>query len=116
MHRITRLMEAPMDCVWSRKRMRMEIVVLCAFLRALPQQAKAEMPQPSFAWRDELLAAPYGPDQIPGDLTLELLRQDFESLEYNRSVIKTPLTIGERSFDHGLGTHANSHIRIHSSL
>jgi alpha-galactosidase len=46
--------------------------------------------------------------------TLTLLRQDYENLEIDRSVIQTPLTIGDRKFAHGLGTHSVSRIRIRS--
>src|SRR5690606_27316391 len=45
---------------------------------------------------------------------LQLVRQDFERLERNRSVIGTPLTIGGRRFAHGLGTHSIGHIAIAS--
>ncbi len=45
---------------------------------------------------------------------LEVIRQDWRTLQTNMSVSETPLRIGERSFDHGLGTHAVSHIRVHS--
>jgi alpha-galactosidase len=46
--------------------------------------------------------------------SLTLLRQDYETLEINRSVIKTPLAIGQRKFEHGLGTHSVSRIRLRS--
>ena len=46
--------------------------------------------------------------------SLSLLRQDFEKLEINRSVIKTPLRIGQRKFAHGLGTHSISRLCIRS--
>jgi alpha-galactosidase len=46
--------------------------------------------------------------------SLTLLRQDYERLEINKSVIATPLTIGQRHFKHGLGTHSVSRIRIES--
>jgi alpha-galactosidase len=45
--------------------------------------------------------------------TIQVLRQDFEHLEANRSVIKTPLQIGNRRFEHGLGTHSVSRLRVH---
>ncbi len=64
------------------------------------------------SWQDRVLAVPYpGPERRA---LLELVRQDFETLEFNRSVIRTPLTIGKRRFEHGLGTHSVSLIRIHS--
>ena len=46
--------------------------------------------------------------------SLSLLRQDFEKLEINRSVIRTPLKIGERKFEHGLGTHSISRLCVRS--
>lgn len=54
-----------------------------------------------------LTAATGGPNP-----TLTLLRQDYEKLEIDKSVIQTPLTIGDRKFEHGLGTHSISRIRI----
>ena len=44
--------------------------------------------------------------------SIELLRQDYERLERNQSVLKTPLRIGSERFSRGLGTHATSHIRV----
>ena len=46
--------------------------------------------------------------------TLTLRRQDAEQLEVGKSILKTPLTIGTRKFEHGLGTHATSRIVIRS--
>ena len=43
---------------------------------------------------------------------LQLIRQDFVNLEFNQSCLQTPLKIGSRSFEKGLGTHANSEILI----
>jgi len=40
------------------------------------------------------------------------VRQDFEKLERRRSVIRTPMVIGQRRFRRGLGTHSVSHIRV----
>ena len=45
---------------------------------------------------------------------LELLRQDYEELEVNQSILRTPLAIGGREFERGIGTHSVSRIRIHS--
>ena len=50
---------------------------------------------------------------LPGP-SLALLRQDFETLQINRSVIKMPLKIGQRKFEHGLGTHSVSRICVRS--
>ena len=46
--------------------------------------------------------------------SLTLLYQDFEKLEFGKSILKTPLRIGDRKFEHGLGTHANSRICVRS--
>lgn len=43
---------------------------------------------------------------------LVVRRQDFGKLGINESVMGTPLKIGQRHFEHGLGTHANSEIVV----
>jgi alpha-galactosidase len=63
-------------------------------------------------WQDRLLAVPYAVASHPDHLMLELVRQDYEALERNRSILKTPLVIGSRTFQRGLGTHAVSRIRL----
>jgi len=45
-----------------------------------------------------------------------LLRQDYETLQKNRSVIGTPLRIGSSAYRSGLGTHSFSRIRITSPV
>lgn len=68
-------------------------------------------------WADRLLDVPYAPvdkTSPPQGPILHLVQQDVEELEINQSVIRTPLTIGNRRFDRGLGTHSNGHIRITS--
>jgi alpha-galactosidase len=69
------------------------------------------MSQPN-GWTDRVLAFPYAAVKPSGRPMLQLLRQDFEELERNRSVIKTPMKVGSRSFAHGLGTHSVGHIRV----
>jgi alpha-galactosidase len=69
-------------------------------------------------WVEEILEIPYPPhaaDARPAPSigpTLELLRQDFEQLQVDQSVIETPMTIGSRRFERGLGTHSVGHIRV----
>jgi len=66
-------------------------------------------------WQDGLLKVPFTTSEPGQDgPMLQLIRQDYENLEFNQSVIKTPMTIGNRNFQRGLGTHSVSHIRIHS--
>lgn len=75
--------------------------------------------RPAFAgdaarrWLDRVTALP-ADAAVPAEPRLELLRQDHERLEVNRSVVKTPLRIGTKSFQHGLGTHSISVIRLTS--
>ena len=42
-----------------------------------------------------------------------LRRQDHSSLGFGQSCIETPIKLGQRKFNHGLGTHANSEIVLH---
>jgi len=62
-------------------------------------------------WPDRVLSFPYSKSVVQQP-TLQVIRQDHEKLEFNRSVIKTPLKIGTWPFAHGLGTHAISHLRV----
>lgn len=50
------------------------------------------------------------PTVFVGDLVPTEARQDYGSLGIDRSVMGKPLQIGERRFQRGLGTHANSRI------
>ena len=45
-----------------------------------------------------------------GRVELEVLQQDHSVLNFGRSCIETPITIGKQPFEHGLGTHAASGI------
>lgn len=63
-------------------------------------------------WVDHVFSFPYA--SKPTTPGLRLMRQDFYDLTFNRSVVGGPLTIGARRFDHGIGTHAVSRIRVES--
>lgn len=43
---------------------------------------------------------------------IDVLRQDHNVLNFGRSCMETPITIGEQVFAHGLGTHANSELLV----
>ena len=64
------------------------------------------------AWRDDVVAVRVLPDAPATRPVLHLTRQDHEKLERRRSVICTPLRIGDRDFSRGLGTHSVSHIQV----
>ncbi len=68
-------------------------------------------------WIDRLCDVPYVATNLPEHATapsLQLVRQDYERLERNQSVIRTPLMIGTNRFPRGLGTHSFSEIRVTS--
>lgn len=52
------------------------------------------------------------PAEDRAGLGLTVRRQDHSVLRINRSCIETPLRIGDRAFERGLGTHANSEIAV----
>lgn len=84
---------------------------------------------PIDAPQDELMASPAEIRQVldwvdlaftgtrrPGPepaVRVELKRQDHSVLQFGRSCIETPIKLGSRQFQHGLGTHANSEIILH---
>ena len=65
-------------------------------------------------WQDTILNMPYKESKAENTPILYLIQQDYEELEINKSVIKTPMRIGSQSFQRGLGTHSVSHIRLYS--
>jgi hypothetical protein len=68
-------------------------------------------------WIDRVLDVPYVATNLPEDApapSLQLVRQNYERLERNQSVIRTPMTIGTKRFTRGLGTHSFSQIRVTS--
>ncbi len=66
------------------------------------------------AWQDRVLDVPYTPPRDAEKPALTLIRQDYEEIEVDRNIGKSPMKIGERAFEHGIGTHAVSHIRLRS--
>jgi alpha-galactosidase len=63
------------------------------------------------AWTASAFAGAPPPPARRGP-ALAVRRQDFGQLGINQSVMGTPLKIGRRQFEHGLGTHANSEIAV----
>jgi len=85
-------------------------VVILPFVTG-PVRAADGGPAP---WADKLLSVPYSSTSPPDQATLQLLYQDFERLGLGTTCMGGPMTIGTHQFKHGLGTHANSRIRIFS--
>lgn len=60
-------------------------------------------------------AATFGQKSLaePPALGLEIIRQDHGTFEKNRSCVKTaPIKLGDKTYEHGLGTHSTSVIRV----
>ena len=53
------------------------------------------------------------PGGYESEVHVELRRQDHNSLGFGMSCMETPIKLGQRKFNHGLGTHANSEIVLH---
>lgn len=83
---------------------------LAIWLGMLAAWGHAEQP-----WIERIVTVPYPPKEPAGPLTLLLLRQDYEQLQTGRSVLDTPLVIGRKRYEHGLGTHSVGHIRLRSA-
>jgi alpha-galactosidase len=47
-----------------------------------------------------------------GRIDIAVRRQDHSTLHFGRSCMDTPVRIGQRQFQHGLGTHANSELAV----
>jgi alpha-galactosidase len=65
-------------------------------------------------WVDRVLKVPYAHASPPDQPRLQLLYQDYERLGLGTTCMGGPMTIGSRPFKRGLGTHANSRIRVFS--
>jgi len=51
--------------------------------------------------------------ETPQGAGLEVRRQDHGHFRLGRSVLDTPLRLGEKQYEHGLGTHSVSEIVVH---
>lgn len=69
----------------------------------------------SQVWRDGVLRPIETAPDIVAPTTLALIQQDFERLELCQSVVRTPMRLGEVVYEHGLGTHSVSQLRIVSA-
>ena len=80
-----------------------------------PQDAIMASPEEVQAMQDWVSAAFTG-RELPGSadsVSVELRRQDYGRLGFGQSCVGTSIKIGPRSFEHGLGTHANSEIVLY---
>jgi alpha-galactosidase len=72
-------------------------------------------------WQQKMLAVPYAAPKpvVKAKQTkpvVRLVKQDFERLEVNQSIMRTPLKIGTKDFEHGLGSHSKSEILVNSPI
>ena len=69
---------------------------------------------------ERMLTVPYPKTPLPDRPVLQVIRQDFAErqsggkVSLGKSFLGTPLRIGSRTFEHGLGSFALSHFRIWS--
>jgi alpha-galactosidase len=75
------------------------------------EAASTVLVQPMLDWAHESFAGGPRPERLP-HIPLAVKRQDFSVLNFGRSSMETPIAIGARPFEHGLGTHANSEIEV----
>ena len=92
------------------------VLVLCAFLfaqsaaRAEAVSAGPDERAAVAAWAADVFGDPALDSSTAAPVELQLKRQDFSELHFRMSCVDTPLRIGDRGFERGLGTHANSEI------
>ncbi len=86
--------------------------ILTASLVVIAAQAAVSIGSAAETWQDRILDMPYSPPRPCQEPTLLLLRQDHEKLQVNLNIGTSPLRIGRRTFEYGIGTHAVSHIRL----
>lgn len=101
-------------------------ILLAVAAAAMARAAGAENDIPAAAVADAVMAdagevaqlgrwvsqsfAHVDPEARAGRIQLDVRRQDHNVLRLGQSCMETPLRIGGQSFEHGLGTHANSEI------
>ena len=54
-------------------------------------------------------------ERDPRGVFVRCLRQGWGQLRYGRSIVNEPLKLADQVFEHGLGTHADSDIRIRAN-
>jgi alpha-galactosidase len=74
-----------------------------------PVMASAPEVDTLAAWAATAFA---GAPEAHGPVRLRVERQDHNVLRFGRSCMETPLRIGSKPFEHGLGTHARSEIVV----
>lgn len=62
-------------------------------------------------WAAEAFAG-VRPERAKDEVRVQVVRQDYNTLHFGESCMETPIRIGGRSFERGLGTHANSEIVV----
>ena len=104
-------------------------VCLTALFAVAGARAMEDADIPTDAPQDEIMASPAEAQQMldwagaafagaprsgaQPAVRVELIRQEHNVLRFGQSCMETPIKIGQREFQHGLGTHANSEIVLH---
>jgi alpha-galactosidase len=88
------------------------VMPLAIWITSGPAGRGARGDDGSQMWRDSILRPIDASPDVHAPPTLTLVRQDYEQLEFRQSVVRTPMRLGALTFEHGLGTHSVSHLRI----
>jgi len=88
------------------------IIALARFSSWAPAGWDSDTGEQLTAWQKQILTIPYQEPAPSTEPILQAIRLGYGNIESGQSVVKTPMQIGDRQFEHGLGTHANSDIRV----
>ncbi len=101
------------DLAMLFKHIILQIVTILITTQATAIYAQTTAPTSMLEWTNRTFAGETpkstAPDTQP---SITVRRQDYGQLERGRSVMKQPLLIGSVTFQHGLGTHANSDLLV----
>lgn len=93
---------------------RLLISSLClGMIATQPTRAADPGRNEGFKWTGDFFDYPYRP-AVQTRPVVQLVNQDYLPAQRNRSAIRKPLTIAGKVYEHGVGVHADSFIRIKS--
>lgn len=93
---------------------RASLVALALALAATARVIANEADQNGgFKWSESFFDTPHGAATAAGPI-LQVVTQEYQPAQRNESAFKTKLCIGGQSYEHGIGVHADSFIRIKS--
>ncbi len=79
-----------------------------------PAKAGESIRNDGYKWADAFFEYPYRSLPAETGSALQVVTQEYQPAQKNQSAFKTKLSIGGKPFEHGIGVHAESYIRIKS--